>query len=104
MSTELTLISKSNGPCTKCISLVGGKIVPDGSACAISEGEAFRLPIEDIANTGAKTPLWTFAHLLSQIEPRHALCLGRLVGRVGDNLEVVTERRRRENPQPNVIA
>src|SRR5271166_6904657 len=41
-AVELSLFIKSDGPCTKRISLVEGRIISDGSACAILIGQAAR--------------------------------------------------------------
>jgi len=101
---ELTLITQSDGPCTKRISLVDGQVVSDGSACAILDGKASRLPIGNISVQTGRTPLQVLAAVIAKMNDRHALCLGRLTEGISDRTTVVTERRRKENSQPHVIS
>jgi hypothetical protein len=82
-SVELTLVKKANGPCTKQISLVENRVISDGSACAIWDGTAKRLPIEPFQGRSAAQVLALF---LSRVEEDKAICLGRLLPEVAERV------------------
>ncbi len=98
---ELTLVKKTDGPCTKRISLEGGKVVSDGSACAIWDGTAKRLPIKPFQGQSATK---IFASILTRVGEDKAICLGRLISEVADKVPLVTEKRRRQSAKKDAIS
>jgi hypothetical protein len=98
---EVSLFTKSDGVCTKRISLANGEVISDASACAISMGNASRVRVDDLEGD---TTLQAIATLLRDLRSNTALCLGRLVESVCDHPRVVTERRRKQRPAPDLIA
>jgi hypothetical protein len=98
---QLTLFVKNGGTCTKRISINGDKLVSDASECAMSSGEARRIPWSKIPHTSPLDPLvW----LLTQVKSWQALALGRLNDGLPDRTPVTTERRRRQEPKSDLIA
>jgi hypothetical protein len=98
---ELTVFDKAGGACTKRIALEQDQIISDGSACAISRGRASRLRVGERAG---KSALAVFDEVVAGMTSDQALSLGRLSGEIGEHATVVTERRRKEQPQPGVIS
>ena len=49
---EITVFRSANGPLTKRISIAGGKIKSDGSACRMVAGTAHRVPLDSPAVAG----------------------------------------------------
>lgn len=81
---ELTLLSKSNGPLTKRISLdAEGRLVSDGSACIMTEGRAGRLRLADPAD---------LARVMHDMPANQAIALGRLRPDLPDEVTVVPAR------------
>jgi hypothetical protein len=82
---ELTLFTKSGGPLTKRISLApDGKVISDGSACVVANGEARRIRIENMNE---------FAALIEEMRPVDAITLGSLRRDIDDPVRVVTKRK-----------
>ena len=81
--TEITVFKKLNGGMSKRIWLgKDGKVVSDGSTCAMSDGEARRVAIES---------LHAFAELISHCPPYEAIALGRLKPDLLDTVRVAAK-------------
>jgi hypothetical protein len=66
---EVTLLRKGRGILSKRISLVDGKVVSDGSACAMGHGSAERKKVDGLAG---------FAKLIDSLRSNECLALGAL--------------------------
>ena len=85
LDVEVTLLTKADGPLTKCIALdTAGRVMSDGAACTMSQGRATRMRLRDPAELAA---------LIGAMPPDRAIALGRLRGDLPDDLPVVTQRR-----------
>jgi hypothetical protein len=93
MNSEITVLTKANGPLTKRISLADGKVVSDGSACVMSAGSAQRARLTDVH---------ALASLLGTLTSAQAIALGALRPDLADQVKVVTKRKL--NGQAQTIA
>ncbi len=95
---EIVLLTKSNGPLSKRISLdAGGNVVSDGSACVMSRGEARRTKV---------TPE-EFAELITGLSSREAIVLGALRDVLPDRVDVETKAKLQQMngvARPDIIA
>jgi hypothetical protein len=82
---ELTIMKTSRGVLSKHISLKDGKVLPDGSACKMTIGQARRCRLSSMAE---------LAGLINSLESTEALALGRLIAGIGDDLPIATKARR----------
>jgi hypothetical protein len=91
---EITVFTKSGGPLTKRISITDDReIKSDGSACVMTEGEARRAPLADVAALG---------RLIEGLKSSQAIALGALRPDLPERVRVVTKRKL--NGQANTIA
>lgn len=81
---EVTRLASSSGPLTKRISLSpGGTLVSDGSACVMSRGSAWRVPLAGAADLGT---------LIGSLEPHEAIALGALRPDLPEKVAITTAR------------
>ena len=92
---EITVFRSANGPLTKRISIAGGKIKSDGSACRMLAGTAHRVPLDSPAS---------LAKLLENMPSKEAIALGRLRPDLADNVEVVLKKDLNGSTSRNIIA
>jgi len=82
---ELTLVTKSDGPLTKRISLISsGTVISDGSACVMARGSAKRVRLPDCR---------AFAEMLDRLAPNEAITLGSLYPDLPERVEITTKAR-----------
>jgi hypothetical protein len=79
---EFTVLTKDDGPLTKEIRLVDGKIVSDGRACTMARG---------IARRAWPNSMQQFADLICSLDERSAVALGALQPDLPDKVAVVTK-------------
>jgi hypothetical protein len=79
---EIVVFTKSGGPLTKRISLVGETIKSDGSECIMQRGSACRALI---------TSVFQLATTIAQLGSTQAIALGALRADLPDEVEVVTK-------------
>jgi hypothetical protein len=82
MSFGFTWFTKSGGPLTKAIELIGDKLISDAAACAMASGTAERWLCDDIGQ---------LAEDITSFKPNHALSLGSLRRGLPDQVEIVTK-------------
>jgi hypothetical protein len=92
---EITVFHSAHGPLTKRISIAGGKIKSDGSACRMVAGMAHRVLLDSPAS---------LAKLLENMPSEEAIALGRLRSDLADNVKVVLKKNLNRCTSPNVIA
>ena len=92
---EITVFRSANGPLTKRISIAGGKIKSDGSACRMVAGTARRVPLDSPAS---------LAKLLENMPSKEAIALGRLRPDLADKVQVVLKKDLNGSTSRNVIA
>jgi hypothetical protein len=92
---EITVFRSANGPLTKRISIAGGKIKSDGSACRMVAGTARRMPLDSPA---------ALAKLLENMPSNKAIALGRLRPDLGYTVHVVLKKDLTGATSPNIIA
>jgi hypothetical protein len=94
-SGEITILTKSDGPLTKRISLsADGSIKSDGGACVMARGEARRVAIADVAQ---------LATVIDGLESSQAIALGALRAGLSEQVQVVTKRQLNGAPR-DIIA
>lgn len=96
---EITLLTKSDGPLTKRISLSPeGELISDASACVMSRGSAGRVRLECLDDLGS---------LIQGLGSHEAIALGALRPELADQVEVTTKHKLNEQngtAQPGVIS
>jgi hypothetical protein len=92
---QITVVRSSNGPLTKRISIAGGKIKSDGSACRMVAGTAHRMPLDSPAS---------LAKLLENMSSNEAIALGRLRPGLADNVKVVLKKDLTGSTSPDIVA
>jgi hypothetical protein len=92
---EITVVRSANGPLTKRISIAGGKMKSDGSACRMVAGTARRMPLDSPA---------ALAKLLENMPSNKAIALGRLRPDLGYTVHVVLKKDLTGATSPNIIA
>jgi hypothetical protein len=92
---EITVFEKSDGPLTKRIALVDGKIVNDSSACRMANGFARRVKIDTMQ---------VLADLINTFTASEAYALGRLTDGLPDRVRVVRRDKLNGAGDPFVIA
>ena len=96
VNTEITILTKTNGPLTKRITLsTDGSINSDGSACLMANGNARRMPI---VNAGQ------LAALIENLASNQAITLGRLRPELADDVQIITKDKLNGGAALNVIA
>ncbi len=93
--TELTLLTKSDGPLSKHIRLNGAGIVSDGSACRMSRGTAQRRSLDSAL---------ALADMIADMRPNQALALGHLRDDLPEAVNVVCRADLSDKNDPNTIA
>ena len=80
---EITILTKSDGPLTKRISLsADGSIKSDGSACLMSRGAAQRIEVADVEQLAA---------VIGKLKSNQAIALGALRAGLPERVQVVTK-------------
>jgi putative DNA primase/helicase len=79
---EFAVLTKDDGPLTKEIRLVDGKIVSDGTACTMARG---------IAKRAWFNSMQQFGNLIGSLDERSAVALGALQPDLADEVIVVTK-------------
>jgi hypothetical protein len=80
---EITVFEKTNGPLTKSIRIVDGRLVSDSRQCRMANGTARRVRIGSLQE---------LADIINTVGQRQALALGRLRDDVGEAARVVRKR------------
>ncbi len=93
--TQLTLLTKSDGPLSKNIRLNGAGIVSDPSGCGMSRGTAQRIELD----SGR-----ALADMIANMRSDQALALGRLRGDLPEAVNVVCRADLSGKNSPNTIA
>src|ERR1700722_6607567 len=94
---EITVFTKRNGPLTKHLELINGKVANDSSGCRMARGSARRVAI-DLNN------LTTFADQINAFSLKEAYALGRLRAGLPDRVEIVRADKVSEAQNPLTIA
>ena len=92
---EVTVLTKNRGILSKRISLVDGKVVPDGSACAMGHGRARRVRLAGLAG---------LAPLIERLGSDQAIALGALHADLGDEVEIATKEELAGAPRDGAVA
>jgi hypothetical protein len=92
---EVTVLRKDRGILSKRISLVDGKVVSDGSACAMSHGRAKRHRVNGLDG---------LAELIGGLPPVECLCLCPLRADLDDDVEIATKDELDNNPEATAVA
>jgi hypothetical protein len=94
--TEITVFAKRGGTMSKRIWLDDdGKVISDGSACAMAHGIARRVEIADIR---------TYADLINACRPNEAVALGRLKPGLPAEVNIVTANELNGGTDPKTVA
>ena len=91
---QITVFRSTHGPLTKRISIAGGKIKSDGSACRMVAGTARRVSLGPAS----------LAKLLENMPSNKAIALGRLRADLADEVQVVLKKDLNRSTSRNVIA
>ena len=91
---EVTVLKKDRGILSKRISLVDGKVVSDGSECAMGRGRAERRRVVDLAE---------FARLID-LKSNEALALGALRADLADAVVIATKKEVAASPESGAVA
>jgi hypothetical protein len=92
---EVTVLTKTDGPLTKRISLNGSGVKSDGSACVMWSGRAQRAQIASVQE---------FATLIEELRPDQAIALGALRPDLPDECEITTKKHLNSDARPDLIA
>jgi predicted P-loop ATPase len=92
---EVTLLRKSRGIISKRISLIDGKVVSDGSACAMGHGRAERRRVDGLAG---------LARLIESLSSNEALALGALRADLADEVAIATKAEIAASPQSTAVS
>jgi hypothetical protein len=93
---EIVVFTKANGPLTKRISLVDGKVVSDGSPCRMGRGRARRVRLAGLEDLKA---------LIDKgLASNEAPALGALRADLGDEVEIATKKELANAPRNGAIA
>jgi putative DNA primase/helicase len=92
---EITIFRSANGPLTKRISIEGGKLKSDASACRMVAGTARRVPLDSPTS---------LAKLLQNMSSNEAIALGRLRPDLADTVKVVLKKDLTGSTSPKIIA
>jgi hypothetical protein len=96
MLPEIVRFTKTGGPLTKRIRLdENGKLKSDGSACVMSQGEAWRAPVSSVSQLGA---------LISGLNSDQAIALGSLRPGLPDKVGIATKRALNGGSRAGIIA
>jgi predicted P-loop ATPase len=92
---EIVVFTKARGPLTKQISLVDGKVVSDGSACAMGRGSARRVRLADLADLKA---------LFEGLDSNQAIALGALRRDLDEEVAISTKAALARAPESTAVA
>jgi len=92
---EAVVFEKANGPLTKRIEIVNGKVVSDGSPCRMGRGRAQRVRLAGLEDLPA---------LIERLGSNQALALGALRADLGEEVEIATKKELANAPRNGAIA
>jgi hypothetical protein len=92
---EIVVFKKANGPLTKKICLVDGKVVSDGSPCRMGRGRAQRVRLAGLEDLPA---------LIERLGSDQAPALGALRAGLADEVEIATKKELANVPRDGAIA
>jgi Family of unknown function (DUF5906) len=93
--TEIMVFKKANGPLTKRIEIVDGKVVSDGAPCRMGRGRAQRIRLAGLEDLPA---------LIGRLDSDQALALGALREDLGEEVEIATKKELANAPRDGAIA
>jgi hypothetical protein len=99
-SVEIVVFTKARGSLSKTIKLDGGKVVSDGSNCAMAAGTAERIKVE----IPKLDPLAGLATVINGFNSRQAYALGRIKDGYLDQVRVVETKQLNGRVDPAIIA
>jgi predicted P-loop ATPase len=92
---EIVVLTKAGGSLSKKISLDDGKVVSDGSACAMAHGRARRVRLAGLEDLAA---------LIERLDSNQALALGALREDLADEIGIATAEELASAPRDGVVA
>jgi hypothetical protein len=92
---EIVVFTKANGPLTKRIEIIDGKIISDGAPCRMGRGRAKRVRLSGLEELPA---------LIERLGSDQAPALGALRADLADEVEIATKKELASAPRDGAIA